>query len=165
MKNIVNKLERLIKLSVEGSNWISCAAVMAMTILVCADVVLRAFKLPILGSYDLVCLMSVILIGFAVAYTYTQKGHISIDIITSKLPPRLREGVTVITTFLGVVIFSLLVWQLFTLAERTQLNGEISQTLAIPIFPFIYCIAIALILMCLVLLLDLVKSIGRLLKR
>jgi TRAP-type C4-dicarboxylate transport system permease small subunit len=62
--------------------WIAGAALAAMMFLTVADVVLRYFKMPIVGTYEIVSMLGAIVIGFAVPQTTLERGHVLMDFIT-----------------------------------------------------------------------------------
>ncbi len=58
-------------------NVIAGIALTFMMSLTVADVILRYFKRPIVGTYELVALSGVVVVGFAVPFTSWQRGNIS----------------------------------------------------------------------------------------
>ncbi|HOJ43555.1 MAG TPA: hypothetical protein PLW88_07070, partial [Syntrophorhabdaceae bacterium] len=52
-------------------------AVVFMMFLTVADTILRYFKRPIIGTYELVGLSAAIVLGFSIPYTTSLKGHIT----------------------------------------------------------------------------------------
>ena len=52
-----------------------------MMLLTAADVILRAFRRPILGTYEIVSLLGAIVIAFAMPQTTLQEGHVSVEIV------------------------------------------------------------------------------------
>ncbi len=51
-----------------------------------ADVILREFKMPIVGTYEIVSLLGAIVIGFAIPQTSLERGHVLMDFLTERLP-------------------------------------------------------------------------------
>jgi len=54
-------------------NWLAAGAILIMMALTCADVVLRLFRHPIPGTYEIVGLMGTVGVSFALAYTTAKK--------------------------------------------------------------------------------------------
>ena len=73
-------------------NVIAGIALTFMMSLTVADVILRYFKRPIVGTYELVALSGAVVIGFSLPFTSCQRGHIFVDFLLSKLPRRARDG-------------------------------------------------------------------------
>ena len=61
--------------------WVAGTAIVAMMLLTCADVVLRYFRRPIPGTYELVCFLGAAAVAFAMAYTSVEKGHVSVRFV------------------------------------------------------------------------------------
>ncbi len=136
-----------------------------MVLLITLDVVLRYFfNRPIKGSYELVEFMMVVLVYLGLAYTQTAKGHISISLLTAKLSPANNAVIGSITNVLSLGIFSLITWRCILQAEVVRTKGAISDILFIPNFPFMWLVVFGSSLLCLVFLLDLVRSLNSVIK-
>lgn len=128
------------------------AAIVAMMLLTCADIVLRLFRMPIPGTYELVSFLSAVCVAFAMAHTSVQKGHIAVSVLVQLLPERLQALVDSLTTGLSIALFGLIAWQSFRYAGSLRQAGEVSMTLQLPFYPFVYGIALSAVAVCLVLL-------------
>lgn len=145
--------------------WVAGAAIVVMMVLTCADVVLRYFRYPIPGTYELVCFLGALAVGFAMAHTSVQQGHVAVSVIIQLLPPRVRSGVSCVTTSFSFIFFALIGWQSIRYAGQLHASGEVSLTLQLPFYPFVYGIGISAWAVCLILLArfleDLGKAVGR----
>ena len=157
MDRLAKKTEPVIRFL----NRVGGLALVVMTLLICADVIGRMLKHPVVGTYDLVGLLNGVLVAFAMAYTYAIKGHVAVELLTQMLPPRVQGGLRVIVSLMGLFFFVILIWQLALYGLGVQRSGEASMTVGIPLFPFVYGIAFGLIPLCLLLLIDFIKSIGK----
>jgi TRAP-type C4-dicarboxylate transport system permease small subunit len=133
---------------------IALASSMFLTV---ADVILRTFKRPIVGTYELVGLLGAVTIGFAIPETSRVKGHVLMDFVTSRLPSLLRRLFLVLTRFLGILIFAIIGWNLWGLGNDLRRAGEVSATLQLPFYPIAYSIAVCCLVECLVLFLDILE--------
>jgi TRAP-type C4-dicarboxylate transport system permease small subunit len=62
-----------------------------MVVISFADVLLRYFfDKPIKGVYSITEVMLIMVVFLGLAYTQSEKGHVSIDVITSRLSSRTR---------------------------------------------------------------------------
>jgi len=122
-------------------NILAGIAVIAMMLLTCADVVLRLFRHPIPGTYELVGFLGTVIVSFALALTSLEKGHIAVEILVERFPPRIQTGIEAITSLIGAFLFALLTWQSMIYAADMRQSGEVSVTLTMPIYPFIYGLA------------------------
>jgi TRAP-type C4-dicarboxylate transport system permease small subunit len=133
---------------------ISLTGMMGLTV---ADVALRSFGRPIVGSYEVVALMGALVVGFSLPFTSWVRGHIYVDFLVQKLSPGPRSGFHLGTRTLGIALFSLISWNLFQMGLDLQKSGEVSPTLQIPFYPIVYGVGICCLLQALVLLGDIAK--------
>ncbi|MBI5585853.1 MAG: TRAP transporter small permease [Deltaproteobacteria bacterium] len=136
--------------------WIAGAALAAMMFLTVADVVLRYFKMPILGTYEIVSMLGAVVIGFAIPQTTLERGHVLMDFITGRLPFGGRRIFHLVTRLLAVLTFYIIGWNLYKLGNDLRQVGQVSLTLKFPEYPVAYGIAVCCLLECLVLLSDLI---------
>jgi len=155
------RIERITYLLTDGFNWIAAGAVVAMMCLTCTDVILRIFRLPIPGTYEIVGLLGSVVIAFSIGYTAVEKGHIAVEFLVQKLPVRVQTVIDTFNALISTCLFGLISWQSIVYASDLQQSGEVSLTIQMPIYPFVYGIALGCGLLCLVLLLDFVKSLKR----
>ena len=153
--------------------WVAGTAIISMMLLTCADVILRLgvtayhqyhwwflspFS-PIPGTYELVCFLGAVAVSFAMAHTSVERGHVAVSIIVNLLPKKIQAIIETITTIFGLILFSLLSCQSVLYANDLKARGEVSLTLELPFYPFVYGISFAAAAVCLVLLVDLSKSL------
>ncbi|MBU2252591.1 MAG: TRAP transporter small permease [Proteobacteria bacterium] len=155
------QLQRGIVLVSRGFNVVAGAAVILMMVLTCADVVLRLLRQPITGTYEIVGFLGTVIVSFSLAFTSLEKGHIAVEILVEKLPRRMQVGIEAVTSLIGAALFSLITWQSLVYAMDIRQSGEVSVTLTMPIYPFIYGIAAGSGLLCLVLLSECLRSAVR----
>lgn len=148
-----------------GFNALAAIAVVLMMLLTCADVVLRMFHRPIPGTYDIMGFLGTVVIAFSLAYTSVEKGHIAVEIIVERLPRKTKAAVGSLTSLIGAFLFALITWQSMAYAADMRNIGEVSMTLMIPLYPFIYGIAAGSGLLCLVLLVESMQSAFRTIKK
>ena len=88
--------------------WISGVAIVLMMLITCADVVLRYFRRPIPGTYELVCFLGTVAVSFAMARTTLDKGHVAVSLLVRLLPARVESLINTLTTFLALILFAVL---------------------------------------------------------
>lgn len=160
----MTRLHRGITLISRGFNALAASAVILMMLLTCADVILRMFRRPIPGTYEIMGFLGTVVIAFALAYTSLEKGHIAVEILVGRLPRRIKAAVETFASLIGVSLFALLTWQSLAYAADLRDSGEVSVTLTMPIYPFILGIAAGSGLLCLVLLVESMRSAKRMSK-
>lgn len=156
MQSIINKVHGLSKLL----NVIAGIAITFLMFLTVTDVILRSFRRPIVGTYELVAFSGAIVIGFAVPLTTFLKGHVLVDFFVLRFPKGIRNIVHIVTRLLGIVLFSLLGWNLIKLGMDLYRTGEVSLTLQLPFYPVAYGIGICCFVQCLVLIAHILQVIG-----
>jgi TRAP-type C4-dicarboxylate transport system permease small subunit len=130
-------------------------------LLICADVLGRMLKHPVVGTYDLVGLLNGVVVAFAMAYTYAIKGHVSVELLTLRLPPRVQAVLGAFVSLMSLFFFAILIWQIVAYGTGVLRSGEASMTVGIPLYPFVYGIALGLVPLCLLILMDFIKSIAK----
>jgi len=98
----------------------------------------------------------IILLG--AAYTQQVKGHVFVDFLTSRFPPKARTTIELLTTLLSLLVVTLIVWQ--GLVVGLEETG-VSDMLRIPKAPFMVLVGAGGMLLWLELLIGLIESIGR----
>jgi TRAP-type C4-dicarboxylate transport system permease small subunit len=152
LEKIGNELAKLLY-------WIAGTAIIVMMILTCGDVVLRFFRRPIPGTYELVCFLGAVAVAFAMAHTTVQKGHVAVSLVVRLFPERIQGLIESITSTFGFIFFALVAWQSVLYGNDLHASSEVSLTLQLPFYPFIYGIGFSAAAVCLVLLTDLFKNL------
>jgi TRAP-type C4-dicarboxylate transport system permease small subunit len=140
--------------------WIAGVALAGIMFLTVADVFLRLFKLPIVGTYEIVSLLGAVVIGFAIPQTTVERGHVLMDFLTERLSFGGQQILHLGTRLLASLTFLIIGWNLFKLGNDLMDTGQVSLTLKFPEYPVAYGIAFCCLLECLVLLTDLIKKKG-----
>lgn len=143
---------------------IAQGAVMAMMLLVVANIIWRVVPKigrPIFGTYDVVGFIGATLVAFAIAYCAVQRGHISVELVVARFPQRVQGIIGSITGFLSLGIFAVITWQCVVLANDMRRVGEVSMSALLPFYPYIYGVAFGCALLCLVISVDLGKSLAK----
>ncbi len=122
--------------------------------LTCADIVLRLFRRPILGTYEIVGFLGAMVASFAIAQTTIEHGHVAVQVVVQRFSSRVQEVIYLITHLLSLLLFVLLAWECVRYANDLWASGEVSMTLQLPFFPVLYGIALSAVTVCLVLLVD-----------
>jgi TRAP-type C4-dicarboxylate transport system permease small subunit len=132
-------------------NWIASLTVIAMMLLTCIDVILRFLRCPLPGVYETVGLLGAIFVSFSLANTSLTKSHIAVDFLVNKLSQEIQDIIYCIHTLVSTGLFGLIAWQSIWYALDLKANGEVSSTLQISTYPFVFGVAIGCFMLCLVL--------------
>lgn len=152
-------LKIVLRLS-KSVNVISEVALTFMMFLTVADVILRSFKSPIVGTYELVAFSGAVAIGFSVPLTSWMRGHVSVDLFTSRFSQRVRNIFDIGTRCLVIGLFLLVGWRLIKYGMDLHRVREVSMTLQMPFYPVAYGLGICFFAQCLVLFCDILKIFG-----
>jgi TRAP-type C4-dicarboxylate transport system permease small subunit len=136
------------------------AVLTLMMLVTVLDVVLRFFKIPITGTYELVFLSGAVVIGCAIPVTSWEGGHVNVDVLVEHFPAAVRKGLAVFNRTLGVIFFVLLGINLFLLGMDLYKSGEVSLTLHVPYYPVAYILALCSFVEALVLVSSLIRTVS-----
>lgn len=140
-------------------NRISAAAVVFIMLLTVADVVGRLFGSPVPGTYELVSFVGALIISFALPYTSVEKGHIAVDFLMLKMPYLVRVIVNAINALIATALFGVISWQSAVYALSLKGSGEVSATLKMPVYPFLYGISLGCGLLAVVLFIEFIGQL------
>ena len=132
------RIEKALQALAAKTNYISMTAVFAMMAVTVVDVVLRFLRLSISGTYDIVGLLGAVVISFSLAYTSVEKGHIAVEFLVQKLPERARAAVDALTSLTGTLFFAIATWRCALYALDFYKSGEVSMTITMPVYPFVF---------------------------
>jgi TRAP-type C4-dicarboxylate transport system permease small subunit len=139
---------------------IGAVTLLAVMLLIVSNIVYRFFGGVIAGTYELIGPLVVVTAVFALVYTALTQSHIVIKILTSRFPRRIQAIVQSIIGLIGLGLWALIAWGSIGLMIQKAANGEATYLLHVPILPFRIMWELGLILFCLVLLVDLIKSLS-----
>jgi TRAP-type C4-dicarboxylate transport system permease small subunit len=129
---------------------ISGTILIFMAGLTLADVILRMFRKPILGTYEIVAFLGAAVAGFALPRASLKGAHVNVDLVTSKLPRNLKRLINIITKLLGVLLFLFGAIYLFQMGMNFYLTKTVTMTLRVPFYPVVFGLAVSCLVQCLV---------------
>lgn len=136
-----------------------------MMLLIAADVVLRyVINRPIKGSYELIELMLVLIVYLGLAYTQAKKGHIGVDLVVSRFSPGIQGVINSTTYLLCLGGFLIITWRSIVQSEILRVEGTTTGLLHLPLFPFMWIVALGSVLLCLMFLIEFLDSLSSALK-
>jgi TRAP-type C4-dicarboxylate transport system permease small subunit len=154
------EMERLlINLSSRLSAWMEMLAgitLMGVTLLIGVDIVGRIFGYPVPGAYEVVSFMGGLVIGLALPATSMAKGHVSTDLLLSRLPVKGQTALIAITRLIGAAVFLIAGSSMIVMGVRLKLAGEVTAVLALPFYHLLYAMGGAFFVQSLVLIAQIV---------
>jgi TRAP-type C4-dicarboxylate transport system permease small subunit len=135
-------IEKYLIRVLHGFNLGAGVCICGMMLLTCSDVFMRIFRRPIPGTYELVGFMGALFAAFSLAYTSYQRGHIAVDFLVQKFSTTTRAVIMGVNDLIGASLFVLIAAQCVRYGNNLKLNGEVSMTLQLPVYPVLYGIAL-----------------------
>lgn len=139
---------------------ISGVALTFIVLLTTADVVMRAFGRPILGTYEIVAMCGGIVIGFVTPITSWLRGHVYVDFLVKKFSPAIQNAVNITTRCVGIGMFIMVALNVVKIGNSFRRAGEISNTLQLPLYPIAYAVALSFFMLAIALFCDIFKVLG-----
>ncbi len=140
----MRSIERMAQLVCRFTYAIGAIAVGLMMLQVTAHVIAQyVFDSPLAGTYLFVSNYYMVVVTFlCLAAVELSDGHISVDIIASKLPNRVQDYLAMFAQLITMVLFTLITWQSFKVAEARRIAGtfEIEYDIKILIWPSYYIV-------------------------
>jgi TRAP-type C4-dicarboxylate transport system permease small subunit len=153
------RIERFVARLSDKMNWLGAAVLVFMMLLTVADVIGRLFKSPIPGTFEIVGFTGAAVIAFALPYTSVEKGHIVVDILVERLPWLARVVINAVNALVSMALFGVISWQCVEFAQGMKKSNEVSLTLQMPVYPFVYGIAAGCALLSLVLFIEFIRQL------
>jgi len=121
---------------------IASAALALIAVVTFIDVVGRYFfQAPFAFSVELTQLAMAIVVYFGVGLVTHEDAHISADVVTLRLPPRLRGLFALVMNLLAFAFLAVMVWRLWHHAEYLRGKGDTTMVWTVPLWPFAYAVA------------------------
>ncbi len=139
-----------------GACFIGMFLAIPLMLLTVGDVMGRSFfNKPIPGTFELSEYMLAVIVLLGAAYTQQVKGHVGVDFLTSRYSAKTQAVLQAVTTFAGLLIIAILVWQGYLEGIHEK---AVSDQLRVPQWPFKLLVAVGGLLLWLELLLDFISS-------
>ncbi len=162
-KGLVNAITYYIS---KGLLIIGMVVLGAMMFLTATDVILRyIFNRPVPGAYELTQFMMAIVVPFGIAYCAYVEGHVSVDLLITRFSKRIQNILGVFTSFLSLGLFILITWQNIKFIKEQFDSKLTSAVLLIPVYPFVFFVALGIGIFCIIILRDLLRYIDKVAER
>ncbi len=139
--------------------WVGGAILFVMMLLTVIDVILRYIGKSVVGTYELVSFAGALTVGFAIAQTSLDGGHVYVDILTDRVSPGWKKVLVCFTKLAGTLVFLLLAWSFMMKGIELYRSQEVSMTLHIPFYPVAYGLCLCSIIEAFVLFSGAIKAV------
>lgn len=148
-----NKYLNYVLLAVGG------ASLVLLTGLAVANMVLRLVGAPLQGSYELIGFCAAVSAALAFSYSQIRRDHIIVDIVTSKLSKTVNNILDKLNYMVSMTFFGIVAWQVYLYGVKIFVTGELSETLKVIFYPFIFAVSLGFACLSLTLLLDFFRAL------
>ena len=142
--NIVNQINEKVK-------DLSAIVLVIIMFIVVVNIILRVvFNAPIKGAYDLVIVLTTVIISLSLAYCAVKDGHVAVSLFIQRFSKRVQNIIDFIIGSIVIVSLLTISWHLVLHANTMRINEEVTNTIGIPYAPFIFLIAVGTAMLALV---------------
>ncbi len=139
---------------------VACVIVFLMMVLTSVDVIGRNFfNKPITGAYELTGLALALMVFFSLGIAQIKKDHIEIDFLTNFFPAKVQHALYALTSLIVFILLCVTTWQLFVYAQGLMVSGELTGDLGWKLYPFVMLATVGALFFTLSFILDIVRSI------
>jgi TRAP-type mannitol/chloroaromatic compound transport system permease small subunit len=163
MRRVLNIVDIINEWSGKVFGWLF----IPLTFMVVSEVIMRyIFNDPIIGVWDIGGMLQALIIVFGGGYAVLHKGHVSVDILVSRLSARKRAFVDSVTDALVIVAITLLLWKVgantwFSISCKEHFTSSWGP----PIYPLKTAMTIGIGLMLLQAITNWIRNLLRLFSR
>lgn len=112
-------------------------------------------------AFELVAFLGAVVIAFALGYTQQKKNHIIVDILTDKFPGEVQRLIDKVANIIMMIFFATVTWQVFVWGEKIMESKEVSETLKIPFYPFVFAVSVGFAVLSFTSFVDFLKKLFR----
>ena len=157
-----DKFEHFVRSLSKLLYWIAGIGMFALLLVSVIDISgNKFFKYPLPGGIDIVSYIAVVAIAFGIAEVQLSRGHIEVEMFEQRLGKFQRRIVNIFVNVLGMMLWTIVAWRSFLYGTDLLKAGEVSMTLEMPIYPFVYMVGICAIVTVLVILVQTVSVIRK----
>src|SRR5205823_6000759 len=142
--------------------WLARIAMVALALIAVVtffDVIGRYFfHAPFAFTVELTSFAMALIVFLGVGLVTHEDAHISADVVTLRLQPRLRALFALVTNLLALAFVAAMVWRLWWQAEFLYGKGDTTMVWTLPLWPVAVAIAAGSVLLLTGLLLHLVTA-------
>ena len=145
---------------------IAALALIAMMVIITGNILGRIFiSTPILGAVEIAGLFGIVLSSIALPYVEKERRNVIVEILADKFPPRLRGFTDAFVFLLSLGGIAAMSWAMFNESFHAASFGEETGVLRIPTTPFKFIWSIGILLLCVVIIVNIISSIRKGVKR
>lgn len=146
---VIKGLLRIIDSVNEWAGKVTSVVIFPLVLLVTLDVILRyVFNRPTVWAWDVNIQLAGILIVMGGGFALLHGGHIAVDVLVTRLTPRGRAVIDLVTFPIFLCAIGALLWKAIPAARESLVIKEAyTSFFAPPLYPFKIVVAVGLILL------------------
>ncbi len=155
---IVRLLDTGIKKTGNVLTSITLVMLFILLILGAGDVIGRyTFNSPITGTKEISSMLvaGIVLLGWA--HTQSKGAHVKVELVLNHFPQRTQVIINIVTTFLSLVLFSLIVWQSIKVAIKLLETNRLVPIILVPLAPFQLMVSLGAFVLCLEFIIEIIQ--------
>ncbi len=157
----MNPYRRAVTWIASVMTWIGACVITAMMVLTCTDVLLRYFGYPLRGAYDITRVLGSVIFALPIAYSFLKGYQVAVDSVFRRAPRIVRFIIDSIICLFSMTITGMIAWRGIYLGYDLYVKERVTDTIPIPLWPFVYIMVLGFLVYCLVLLAEHLKSFKR----
>ena len=159
-------IEKAIKKTNSILSAIGMGMLFVLMLLGAADVIGRyLFNKPIIGTQEIGTVLLALMVFFSWGSTQIARAHVNVDLFVLRFPPRVRAIADFVTTFLALILFSLIVWQAAMIGKYFHEAGRLIYVIHWPLAPFQFIVSLVSLVLCLVFVMQMIESFSQIKRR
>ncbi|MCX7856449.1 MAG: TRAP transporter small permease subunit [Deltaproteobacteria bacterium] len=135
--------------------------IIILTTIAAGNMLLRIIYRPIHGSYELIGFFGAASIGLALGYTQLRKDHIIVTIVSDRFGKKTKKIIDLFSNMVSSLFFIVCGTETLKWGSRLAKSGELSETLKIPYYPFVYLLGTGFLIIAITLILDFIIAFER----
>ena len=161
-RTVGQHLNKLLGWTVNASAFGAASIVVILMVMVVADIFGRkVLNKPVPMSYEVGACMLVFIVFMGLAYSQRQKAHIRVEILTLRMPPKIRAAMDLLAYTLGIGIYGLIFYETFKWSYHSFEIGEyVAGLINIPKWPSQFALVFGALLISLQFLSDWISRVA-----
>ena len=145
-------IERILSALSAGAGLVGVLGILCLMALTVVTVAFRAIGIAFPGTYALAELLLIPSISFSLAYAAMQNEHTRVELFVDRIRNlRLRDALQGVMLGLGMLFWAAVALAAIREAIRRGAQNELSPIIDVPVAPFRWAMAGAMVLLCIVL--------------
>lgn len=136
-------VEQVVGVSAQLGGWLLCILMLSLIV----DFVSRGIFMPVPGVGEVSVFVMVVCVYMGIAYCEQLKGHVKVEFIISKFPPRLRGMINLFNYFVILLTIAVVSYAVFQSALYSYTTKEaVAGRVPLPVYPVKFAIFIGVVL-------------------